>query len=113
MVATGRILFREGPRLRKGNNNGKKTAFLGFSVSHRAKMLEGAFRVQMVGQLGSFWWSTMRFQSPSSFLVRYHLLPTFPLLRLDLVASVYTLYWLLGRAVPALVPVYASTAIGH
>ena len=80
-------------------------------------MLEGAFRVQMVGQLGSFWWSTMRFQSPSSFLVRYHLLPTFPLLRLDLVASVYTLYWLLGRAVSATgcarPRLRISTAIGH
>ena len=53
--------------------NGKKTPFLGFSVSHRANTLEGAFRVQMVGQLGSFWWGTMRFHPTGSALLSLQL----------------------------------------
>ena len=32
MVTTWRVLSREGPQLRKGNNNWKKTTFLWFSV---------------------------------------------------------------------------------
>ena len=59
-------------------------------------MSEEAFCVQMVGQLGrvleliaSGWF--LRYCFPhSNFRVRYHLLPTFPLLRFDLVALVYT-----------------------
>ena len=60
-------------------------------------MLEGAFSVQSVGQLGRFERrkmflgrkSLLSFSSqlPVRLRVRYHPLPTFPLLRLDLVAS--------------------------
>ena len=67
--------------------------------SHRAKLSEDAFCVQSVGQtgrglkvvVGSSDNRCCRFNHNHSRLrVRYHLLSTSPLLRLDLVVSVYT-----------------------
>ena len=107
------------PNWGKGTTTGRKPR----SWDSLCSITQKCFREHsVVGQLDSFWWSCIALEH-NEVSISFQLFcqisytPTFPLLRLDLVASVYTRYWLLGRAVSATgcasPRLCISTKIGH